>query len=153
MGKKELRQQAAIFLSVGEGKEPALQQIRCPRGEEAALQQIRLVAGKGRERCRVSQGGKGRQCVRRSNGRRVGAAARVTDGEAVRAEGGEEQHPRDGWQSSARREGRTSTRADGAELLGQQESGPRGRFGCPPQIRDSSRGSTGTVFFYLGTYI
>lgn len=42
---------AAIFLSVGEGKEPALQQIRCRRGEEATLQQIRAggsaVAGAG----------------------------------------------------------------------------------------------------------
>jgi len=34
----------------------------------------------------------------------------------------------------------------GAELLGQQEWGMQRRFGCPPQIEGSSRGSAGVLF-------
>ena len=35
----------------------------------------------------------------------------------------------------------------GAGLLGQQEWGLQGRFGCPPQIGGSSRGPAGVLFF------
>ena len=95
----------------GEGKEPAghLPQRRGGEGadpvadpdvreEKGSAIASLLVAGKGTERRRVSQGekgrehrrGKGRQRARRSNGRRVGAAARATEGGAAHAEGGEE---------------------------------------------------------------
>jgi len=35
----------------------------------------------------------------------------------------------------------------GAGLLGQQEWGLHGRFGCPPQIGAFSRGPTGVLLF------
>ena len=108
----------------GEGKEPALQQIRTGGRRRGAPSRVAGREGEGAPSWE-------------------GEAARAAEQRTARRCSG----PRDGRRSSAcgRRRGVAPARM-GAELLGQQEWGPRERFGCPHKFGVRSRGPAGVGF-------